>query len=698
VELSGTWRAHLADEGLRRGFHEPGFDDLAWDLAEVPGHWATASGLGTAADAVLYRRAFTSPRPRAGRRAWLQFDGIFSQGDVWLDGAYVGDTEGYFVPHGFEVTDALRRRDDHILAVEVACGAGAAPGTSRVLTGAFQTGDHLPASWNPGGIWRPVHVRETGPVAIRRGRVLCREATEERATLAIRLVVDSDGARAARFNARVLGVEHDHDAPLAAGENRVEWTVTVPRPPRWWPHALGSQPLHDVRVEVRLDGDVVSDGRTWRTGLRSIEMRNWVCRVNGERIFLKGINASPLRPDLAAAKPSELRAALRTVRDAGLDLVRLHTHISRPDLYTAADELGLLIWQDFPLHGRYARSVRPRAVQQAREAIDLLGHHPSIAIWCGHDEPYAIEGARRRRPILPGVFPQQVPTWNRTVLDRSVKRVFEKHDGTRPVVAHSGVLPHLPQLDGTDAHLWFGWYGGQPEDLAAFAATLPRHVRFVSAFGAQAAPDGDDLGGAEGWPDPDWERLAADHGLDAEVMLRVVPPGAYRTHADWVAATQAHQARVVKHAIETLRRLKYRPTGGFAAYRLHDPTPQIGFGLLDATGRPKQAWHALVEACRPVIVVADPLPDPLEPGRRLALDVHVVSDERTGRNGLVEACLRAPAGARTWRWEGELAADSCTRVGRIEWTVPASEGDVTLELRLTTGSDVVTNRYRSRIG
>ena len=47
-------------------------------------------------------------RPRAAA-AWLTFDGLFYQGDVWLDGAYLGDTEGYFAPHTFEVTDALAR-------------------------------------------------------------------------------------------------------------------------------------------------------------------------------------------------------------------------------------------------------------------------------------------------------------------------------------------------------------------------------------------------------------------------------------------------------------------------------------------------------------------------------------------------------------------------------------------------------------
>ncbi len=69
----------------------------------------------------------------------------------------------------------------------------------------------------------------------------------------------------------------------------------------------------------------------------------------------------------------------------------MHGHISRPELYDAADELGMLIWQDFPLQWGYARAVRRQAVQQVVKAVDLLGHHPSIAVWCGHNEPFTID-------------------------------------------------------------------------------------------------------------------------------------------------------------------------------------------------------------------------------------------------------------------------------------------------------------------
>ena len=430
---------------------------------------------------LLYRHRFDAPIPSGEDRVWLRLDGVFYQGDVWLDSAYVGDTEGYFFAHQFEITEQMLERDEHLLAIEVSARRAEDLKAKTAITGAFGHGDHLPVDWNPGGIWRPVHVLTTGPVAIRHSRLKCTEASDERATLTVRLVLDTT-SRSVTLRTRVCGIEHEERCTLAAGENRVEWTVGVPEPDRWWPHSLGPSPLHDVLVDVVLDDDnVISDHRRWRTGFRTIDVRNWIWQVNGEHLFVKGANIGPARPDLGVATPSELAADVRDARRAGLDLVRVHTHISRRELYEAADELGMLVWQDLPLHRRYARSVRKQALRQAREAVDFLAHHPSIGLWCAHNEPYQVDEAIAPTAALQGygrravrsMLTQQVPSWNRTVLDGSLKLAIDRNDGTRPVIAHSGVAPHLPQFEGTDSHLWFGWYEREVEELAEYAATLP---------------------------------------------------------------------------------------------------------------------------------------------------------------------------------------------------------------------------------
>jgi beta-mannosidase len=733
MELTDGWRAAQADDDLRRSYQATDFDDAGWEPITVPGHWRSTAAFASSDGPLLQRCRFEAPRPAPGRRAWLSFDGLFYQGDVWLDGGYLGDTEGYFVPHTFEVTDALRDRAEHALAVEVTCSPERDPTAKRNLTGAFQEGD-LDRTWNPGGIWRPVRIAETGPVRIAKLRVLCREATPERAVLALRATLDSDDARTVRVHTELGALDRDLDQPLAAGTNEVEWTVTVERPDLWWPHALGEPVLHDLRVAVVLPGETdepgaaergeagpaeaagpadeggaVSDERRLRTGLRSVRLRRWICSVNGERLFLKGANQGPTRMALAEADAAEQTRDVELALEAGLDLLRVFAHVARPETYVAADERGLLLWQDLPLQHGYARGVRRQAVRQAREAVDLLGHHPSIAVWCGHDQPLAVDTPasvwsdrpKARRLAVRTLVGQQLPSWNKTILDASVKRALEKTDGTRPVVAHSGVLPHAPQLDGTDSHLYFGWYRGDERDLSGAARALPRLVRFVSEFGAQAVPSGSgaDFCQPERWPDLDWDQLAERHGLQKGLFDRRVPPAEHDTFDGWRDATQRYQAEVIRRQAEVLRRLKYRPTGGFAQFCLADGHPAVSFSVLGHDRAPKLGYEALREACRPVIVVADRLPATVSRGQALALDVHVVSDRREPIEGArATARLSWAGGDHRWRWTGDVPADTCVRVGTLQLVVPPATGDLTLALDLhLPWGETVGNHYRSCI-
>jgi beta-mannosidase len=335
-----------------------------------------------------------------------------------------------------------------------------------------------------------------------------------------------------------------------------------------------------------------------------------------------------------------------------------------------------------------------------------------VVIWCGHDEPLALDHAPGevsgpedlKATTGRTVALQQLPSWNKTVLDRTVKRAIEAADGTRPAIAHSGVWPHPPLFDGTDSHLWFGWLYGQATDLAGFAARLPRMVRWVGAFGAQAVPDTMDFTRDEQWPDLGWERLETRNGLQRGFLAHHVDPGDHSTLDSWRAATQAYQAEVVRTQIEQLRRLKYRPTGGFCLSAFADGGPAISTSVLDHQRRPKAAHAALIDACRPVIVVTDRLAPTVRPGDRIDLSVHAVSDlRRPLLAARVIAELSWPGGRRSWGWQGDLPADSCVEIGHIDAPVPiTADGPLTLELRLTAEDpdvgpvDVVT-RDESRI-
>ena len=709
VDLGGTWRATEGDEELRRTFCFADHDDqgVAWQNVDVPGHWRSHDAFAASEGPLLYRRRFEAPRPDGDTRAWLVFDGLFYQGDVWLDGDYVGDTEGYFAPHVFDVTAALRARSEHLLGVELACSPEGDLTAKHNLTGVFQHWDCLDPAWNPGGIWRPVRLEHTGPVRICTLRARCTSAGVEQAVVALRAELHSDRLCQIELRTTVGGVEQRTEHPLAEGPNQLDWTVSVPHPELWWPHALGPQPLHVLRVEARCDGSA-SHMIDRRIGLRSLAWHDWTLSVNGERLFLKGANQGPTRMALGEATGEELVADVRLARETGLDLLRLHGHISRPELYDAADEQGVLLWQDLPLQWGYARSVRRQAMRQAEAAVDLLAHHPSIALWCAHNEPLAIdprlEHARSRTDVMRvlGRYAamQELPNWNKSVLDRSLAKVLRQADGTRPVLSHSGMLPR-PGSGGGDTHVYFGWYHGDERQFAALCRAFPRLARFVSEFGAQAVPSGDvEFCEPERWPDLDWPRLGRSHNLQKARFDRYVAPGDFATFGEWRDATQAYQAVVVKHHVETLRRLKYRPAGGFCQFALADGHPGVTWAVVDHERRPKAGYFALLDACRPVIVVAERLPATVAPGKALALDVHVVSDLRQPLSGaVVEAAMAWDGGDHRWRWQGDVGADACVRVGTIQFVVPQMDrpGSLSLHLRLQAGDIEATNHYETDI-
>lgn len=712
MDLGGLWRAAESTEELRRSMADPRLDDSSWATLPVPGHWRSTPAFSGSDGPVIYRRRFDTEAPGPEQRAFLVFDGLFYQGDVWLDGEYLGDTEGYFFAHQFEVTEALQRGGSHILAVEVGCSRPSDLTAKRNLTGVFQHWDCIDPDWNPGGIWAGVHLERTGPVRIRTLKTLCREANSERAVLELEASLDSPGAVSARLRTAVHPhadpggppvAEHVQEQVLSAGATVVRWRVPVERPELWWPRALGPQPLHEVRVEVDIDGagGEPSDRRRVVTGLRQVRVRNFVATVNGERLFLKGANYGPTRRALAEASPAEVARDVELAAEAGLDLLRVHAHVGRPELYEAADRLGVLVWQDLPLQWGYGQ-VRRQAVNQARRAVDLLGHHPSIAFWCGHNEPVAVE-MTPGSAVSPGtvarvVAGQVLPTWNKTALDRSIRRALERADGSRPVVAHSGVVPHPAW--GTDSHLYFGWYHGQERDFPRMLSRFPVLARFVSEFGAQAVPEGAGFMEPERWPDLDWERLESHHCLQKEIFDERVPPGDHPTFEGWRRATQDYQADVLRHHIETLRRMKYRPTGGFCFFMLADSQPAVSWAVLDHEREPKSGYRAVAESCAPVIVTADRPARSYRPGGRITLDVHVVSDLRVAlRDCRVDATLRWPSGRRTWRYAGAVDADSCVRVGRLDFVVPPDcpDGPVTVDLRLHWPGGTRANRYDSSV-
>lgn len=693
LTLDGIWRAARSDGDLARDFATDRLDDRDWAEVTVPGHWATHAALGDGTGPVLHRRRFATPELSPGRRRFLTFDGIFSIGDVWLDGAYLGATEGYFTPHTFEITDRPGR--EHLLAVEVACPREPDRRAKRSVDGVFSHWDAMDPTVTPGGIWRPVRVHETGPVRIARLRTLCTEASAERGRLLLTLRLDAgpaEGTTPASVTATVTGPDGQlltlaqRDVQLAGGSNRLAWAIDVDAPPRWWPWRLGDQPRCDLTVTVEVGG-APSDERRVRTAFREVRVHDWRWSINGEPMFIMGTNLAPSHVLPAVASAASIARDIELARSANLDLVRVHAHIARPELYEAADAAGMLVWQDLPLQWGYARSARRPALRQARAMVDLLGHHPSVAIWCAHNEPLAAVTDTATPPGPAGMArlgaAMFLPTWNKDVLDRSVARMLRTCDPSRPVNPHSGVLPG-PTSGGTDSHWYFGWYHGRLDGLAPAVRAVPRLGRFVSEFGAQAVPSSAGFCEPERWPDLDWHGLAARHSLQLDHLERNVPRAAFTTFAEWRDATQAYQAALIQLQVEDLRRVRLAPTGGFCQFSFADPNPAVSWSVLDHERVPKLGFGALRDACRTVLPMIEP--------RTGA--IHVVSEQRAP---LHDARVTVRIDGREQVFTGDVGPGGVTYVATVEGLPGAEAAEVVLDhpdLTVRNGYDLLLTWLR----
>lgn len=173
----------------------------------------------------------------------------------------------------------------------------------------------------------------------------------------------------------------------------------------WWPNLEGDQPLYDVRVDLLDASGSELDSVSRRVGFREVhwlpcegapaEADPWICSVNGRPIFLQGANWVPIRPNFADVTEADYRKRLNLYKDLGANILRVWggATLERERFYDLCDELGIMVWQEFPLSSSGGDCIPPQdhefadqAAAIARSYIPRRQHHASLIIWCGGNE------------------------------------------------------------------------------------------------------------------------------------------------------------------------------------------------------------------------------------------------------------------------------------------------------------------------
>jgi hypothetical protein len=322
VPLESGWRLTMddwaGDDGA--GLSKTSVDTSGWLPATVPGTVLGSlvdqgklpdpvSGLNNlripealSRHSWWYKRDFALPRglrTGAGRRVWLEFDGVNHQADIWLNGAKVGALTYPFARSAHDVTHLLAPDGENALAVRItpipvpgSPGDKGPAGEAWVDAGAGQMNLNSPTylassgwDWMPAvrdraaGIWNHVRLRSTGHVVIGDPRVdsllpKLPDVSVAELTVVVPVRNADDADHRATVSAAFDGVRVSKVVTVPAGRS-VDVTFTpdafgqlrLRDPKLWWPNGLGEPHLHDLTLTASVDG-TVSDRRTTRFGIR----------------------------------------------------------------------------------------------------------------------------------------------------------------------------------------------------------------------------------------------------------------------------------------------------------------------------------------------------------------------------------------------------------------------------------------------
>ncbi len=694
-------------EYFRHGIYSR--DDADWLPITVPAHWQQHPDLLRHAGKVVYRCHVPfapGPDDENVSRYWLRINGAFYWSQPYWNGVDLGRNEGYFIPYEQEISELMEL--DNRLLIEVECPDEHDKFGKRMITGVFSHWDCLDPLSNPGGIWLPVEIQRSGPIRLQSAR--CHTETVNDRVAQIGYVVELDAALAGPIRLRWTAEprtfagekqQFEFQRMVQAGRQQLSGLFKIRDPRRWWTHDLGDPDLYTFTLEVFYEG-LLSDCHSFNFGIRQFEMRNWIPYLNGVRFLARGSNYPPGDMRIATMNAERCATDLRLARECHMNMLRVHAHVDHPALYDAADEAGVLLWQDFPLQWLYVTSVLPEARRQARTMVRLLYNHPSIAIWCMHNEPVFLADTTDETLVMRLRTYQTAFgfSWNRDVMDTQLKNMAEHEDPRRPVIRSSGEFD-IPLLrEGTDAHAYFGWYAsyGTLAEAEILRRNLPANLRFVTEFGAQSFPNLESC--LRFMPadinEIDFATLTARHGFQGDIMARWLPWREAESLADLIDMSQDYQAEINRYYIDRLRYHKYRPTGGIIPFSFIDAYPAVLWSIIDYWRVPKRSYYAMRMAFSPQYVFSLIEPRVYRISEPVDLPLFAVNDEHRAIGNLqLNAWLRDPNEYLLASLEHhfDLGADCLAQeIDRLRLT-PKVAGRYSLELALQGGFEEIRHTY-----
>ena len=608
INLNGKWFYKTDKDTILNyeSVHEMFLAGKINDKMDIPNNWQLA-GLHNFNGAVWFIKKYSVENyPFVVKYSVIDFKGIDYFSDVWLNGKFIGRHEGYFQSFSYDVSRFIQK--ENLLIVKVTSPfeepGSVWPLKKKLIKGIFNHHDCRPGGWdyergqdqNTGGIWNDVQLSITDHLFIDYTKVSSKiNYDKNTALIKIDCRYKSNLKKSLKDTLKIeitspskIKQRNIFEIILNPKRNYFTLSIEIYNPELWWCWDLGKPNLYDLKIS----GSIFGVYQT-KFGIREVKLDDkQIFYLNKKRLFLRGTNIIPTQflSDLSVEKISK---QVSLILEANLNIVRMHAHVNRKDYYDECDRQGILVWQDFPLQWTYddSNEFAENAVGQIKEMVNQNYNHPSIAIWCCHNEPGT-----------------QIET-----LDRRLKKAVSSQDKTRIIRIASNY----------EEHAYDGWYWGDKEHYAA----TPMGP-LVTEFGAQALPhllslkkflSNDDL------EKPNWD-IWKYHNFQYEQTFQIAGVEKGKSINEFINNSQEYQADLIRTAIDFYRRKRFNGINGIFQFMLIDCWPSVTWSVVDYYFKKKKGYDALKRVMQPLYASVRVRQKKYFPGKKMLIDLWIIND------------------------------------------------------------------------
>jgi beta-galactosidase len=445
LSIAGVVRADRSVEVLTSGWQfargeqrhiatHPAYDDSAWQTVRVPHDWAIAGPFDKGVNGYAgklpwqgqgwYRRVFSLNQADAGKRVYLDFDGVMAFCKVYINGQLAGQWDYGYSPFRVDATDFVTFGQANTLAVHV--------DTEKWGT-----------RWYPGaGIYRKVTLSLCSSVHIAHwGQVITTPTPDPKtapSTVFVRTTLENHGEKAGPVTIQVALFD-PAGRQVAVDERIQNIDVNIPCEvdqvfhlisPRLW--GVKSPHLYTAKTTVSQHGKRL-DSITASFGMRSFEFTaNDGFYLNGERVQLYGVNLHHDQGPLGAAFHVRAMARqLEIMQDMGVNALRTSHNPPAAEVLDLCDRMGIVVWDEVfdKWDGTAGRQggeppLKAFSQRQIQNVVKRDRNHACVVVWSIGNE--ISEGGE-------GVTPERVAYMCGFV---------RENDATRPV----GMGCHIPNM------------------------------------------------------------------------------------------------------------------------------------------------------------------------------------------------------------------------------------------------------------